>query len=202
MTKEPTYVENLRRITRADPISETLEAQEREMYASGSDRARAVLFGSLVETNLQRLIASKMRNDLNSADRKQLFEYEGAIGSFGSKILVAYALKFIGPLTRFDLQLIKLLRNEFAHSRMTFDFETPEVQKVCELFRIIKLPDSENPASFLIRERQNGMDWSLDETHPRTRFISACHSIAFRLKVGTVGVGPGDVVYTNDDPLP
>ena len=42
MTKEPTYVENLRRITRADPISETFEAQEREMYASGSDRARSL----------------------------------------------------------------------------------------------------------------------------------------------------------------
>jgi hypothetical protein len=51
------------------------------------------MFGSFVEVALERLLASVMRSDLNSKDRRQLFEYEGAVGSFSSKTIMAYALK-------------------------------------------------------------------------------------------------------------
>src|ERR1700732_1734443 len=100
MSNEPAYLRNLRNLMRADPTLAQLEALERELYASGNDRTTAVMLGSFVETNLQRLLASVMRDDLDSKDRKQLFEYEGAVGSFSSKIVVAYALKLIGSTTR------------------------------------------------------------------------------------------------------
>ena len=48
-----------------------------------------------MEVTLKSLLASKMRYNLNSTDRKQIFEYEGAAGSFSSKIIIAYAFKLI-----------------------------------------------------------------------------------------------------------
>ena len=87
MTDEPAYMRNLRAITRADPKLEHLEALEQELYASTSSRATVVMFGSFVETSLERLLASVLRENLNSRDRKQIFEYEGAMGTFSSKIV-------------------------------------------------------------------------------------------------------------------
>jgi hypothetical protein len=75
-----------------------------------------------LEANLERLLSKAMRQDLNSRDRRNLFEFEGAVGTFSSKIIVAYALRLIGPTTRGDLDLSRFLRNEFAHSRIRFGF--------------------------------------------------------------------------------
>jgi hypothetical protein len=115
MADEPTFIRQLRALTRAEPNFSHIEALEQELYASGSDRATAVMFGSFLEVNLERFLFKQMRPDLNSKDRRQLFEYEGALGTFSSKIVVAYALELIGPVTRADLDLIRFLRNEFAH---------------------------------------------------------------------------------------
>ena len=103
MADEPSYIKKLRTLTRADPEFKDLEAIEQELYASLSDRATAVMFGSFVETNLEQLLAKAMRSALNSKDRQKLFYYEGAVGTFASKIVVAYAFKLIGPITRGDL---------------------------------------------------------------------------------------------------
>jgi hypothetical protein len=208
MADEPAYIRNLRTLSRADPKIENLEALEHEMYTSGSDRARAVLLGSLVEDHLERLIASKMRDDLNSPDRKRLFEYDGVVSSFSSKIIIAYAMKFIGPITKFDLDLIRTLRNAFAHSRISFDFEAPEVRAVCDQLKPPDLPESVSPFPLLETWARYGnmpsedMRWAVDGTHPKTRFISTCHNAVVRMNIGRLGFRPGDFVYSNDDPLP
>jgi hypothetical protein len=184
---------------RADPTLAQLEALERELYASGNDRTTAVMLGSFVETNLQRLLASVMRDDLDSKDRKQLFEYEGAVSSFSSKIVVAYALKLIGSTTRSDLDLIRFLRNTFAHSRIHFDFDTPEVRAVCDQLKIVELPGSTIPHMYLHRIPDLNRD---DISDPKTRFISACHSLSYRMLVKRDGPKAGDYVFPNDDPVP
>jgi hypothetical protein len=199
MSNEPAYLRNLRNLMRADPTLAQLEALERELYASGSDRTTSVMLGSFVETNLQRLLASVMRDDLDSKDRRQLFEYEGAVGSFSSKIVVAYALKLIGPTTRSDLDLIRFLRNTFAHSRIPFDFDTPEVRAVCDQLKIVELPGSTIPHMYLHRIPDRNRD---DIADPKTRFISACHSLSYRMLVKRDGPKAGDYAFPNDDPVP
>ncbi len=79
------------------------------------------MFGSFVETALESLFRKVLREDLNSDDRGKIFGYDGSIGTFSSKIVVAYGLKLIGTTSRRDLDLIRVLRNEFAHSRMPFN---------------------------------------------------------------------------------
>lgn len=202
MADHPAYVKNLRVLTRAEPQFMHLEALEQELYASGSDRATAVMFGSFLETNLERLLSSTMRDDLNSKERRQLFEYEGAMGTFASKIIVAYAFKLIGPITRSDLDLIRFLRNEFAHSRMPFSFKTAEVRAVCDQLKIVDLQGSTIPHGYLNRVPQEELKWAIDRTDPKTRFITTCHHISYRILVAINGPREGDYAYPNDDPLP
>jgi hypothetical protein len=202
MADEPAYMRNLRAITRADPQLEHLEALERELYASTSSRATVVMFGSFVETSLERLLASVMRENLNSRDRKQLFEYEGAVGTFSSKIVMAYALKLIGRISRADLDIIRFLRNEFAHSRIPFDFDTPEVRAVCDKIKIVDLPPSTIPHGYIRRGQIGGFEAITDLANPKTRFITACHSLSYRILVKKGGFQAGDFVFPDDEPLP
>lgn len=172
------------------------------MYTSGSHRATAVLWGSFVETNLEKYIASKMRPDLKSDDRKQLFDYEGAVGTFASKIIVAYALTFIGPITRFDLNLIRILRNEFAHSRVPFNFESREARAVCDQLKLVDLPGSLSPFDPFDRSSRDGMEYAQDMTHPKTRFIYSCHNASYRMYVIREGVPRDRFTDLKDEPLP
>jgi hypothetical protein len=146
-------------------------------------------------THLERLLASVMRADLNAKDRARLFE-------FSSRIIVAYALKIIGPITRADLDLIRLLRNEFAHSRMPFDFKTPPVRAVCDQLKIVDQPGCNIPHGYLNRVSHGELAAASDITDPKTRFISTCHNISYRMLVKKDGPKAGDYVFPNDEPLP
>jgi hypothetical protein len=88
MADERGYIKNLKRFTRSNPQFNHIEAIEQELYGA-SDRAAAVMLGSMVETSLSRLLTKLFRSDLKSKDQRQIFEYEGALGSFASKIVMA-----------------------------------------------------------------------------------------------------------------
>jgi hypothetical protein len=193
MVDDPAYIRDLRALTRTEPDFSHLENLERELYVSGSDRATAVMLGSFLEVNLERLLSKQMRSDLNSKDRRQIFEYEGALGTLSSKIVVAYALKLIGPITKADLNLIRLLRNEFAHSRIPFNFTTPEVWTVCEKFPIVDLPGAVIPSGYLLRISRDEREGASKLTHPRTRFVTECHVLSYRMIMATHGPREGDL---------
>jgi hypothetical protein len=142
-----------------------------------------------------------MRKDLKSDERSKLFGFEGAVGTFSAKIIVAYAMKIIGPITYSDLNIIKLLRNEFAHSRVPFDFQTPQVIAVCNELQVPKLPDSNS--SFPLMTTNAPSRFGITGIPPSwTLFVSACHNIAYRLLVKRDGIRAGDFVFVNDEPLP
>lgn len=117
------------------------------------------------------------------------------LGTFSSKIIIAYAMKIIGPITHSDLNLIKELRNQFAHSRRPFDFRTPQVEAVCNNLKVPHLPDSNDSfKSRIIGADEKSKSWML--------FVSACHNIAYRMLVKREGPREGDFVFVNDEPLP
>ncbi len=199
MTKEPAYIKNFKSMWRTEPAQEHLYDIEHELYALGSDRATTIMFAAFVENHLERLLVSKMRS-LNSDDRQRLFDPErGPLGDFGAKIILAYALKGIGPITKYDLDLIRLLRNGCAHSRMHFTFETPEVRAVCEQFKLVTQSNIVIPADY----RRHGRSTDPTDTkHPKVIFICACHDISYRLSAAPFYPREGDTAFPNDDPLP
>lgn len=66
-----------------------------------------------------------------------MFEDDGApLRDFGSKIRLSYALGIIGAKAKADLDLIRHIRNTFAHSRAELTFELPEVADACALLTL------------------------------------------------------------------
>ncbi len=75
----PAAIKALRKFTRSDPVvndRETLEALEKELFNT-SDRVTAVMLGAYVETALEKLLSSRVRDNLNSNEQSKLFGFEG-----------------------------------------------------------------------------------------------------------------------------
>jgi hypothetical protein len=195
------YVRALKLFTRGDLQFLDLPLLELELYGP-NDRASAVLMASTVEAALTAYIGSKIRNDLNSDDRRLLFDQRGPLGTFSSKIIVAHALNWIGPITRNDLDLIRLLRNEFAHSRKSFGFTAPEVKAVCDHLQIPEQSGSYIPSGYSRGTSPEELAALSDITKPKTRFIVSSHSLAYRLIVARLGPRAGDIAFPDDNPVP
>jgi hypothetical protein len=89
-------------------------AMEQEFYL-GSDRAAVILQASNVEGILESLLQTKMRQPLSNDLRDRLFDGNGPLSTFSHKVMLGYALELYGPVFRHDLDLIRELRNGFAH---------------------------------------------------------------------------------------
>jgi hypothetical protein len=85
---------------------------------------------------------------------------------------------------------------------MPFDFKTPEVVSACDHFRIIDLPDSSLPFGYINLGPNREPKAATDRSDPKTRFISTCHNIAYRMQVKINGPRAGDHVFPNEDFLP
>lgn len=203
MANKPAFIRNFRELAKSDPKLEDLEALEAELYTPGNDRATAVLFGSFVDTSLERLLASKMRKDMNSEQRGAIFGLNGALGTFSSRIALAYGLALIGPISYGDLELIRELRNQFAHSRMTFNFDTSAVATVIAQLRLPDQPEAYVPSRYLQRFKDPAERKAASDIQgPRTRFIIACNELAHRMYIKINGFQAGDFVYENEETLP
>ncbi len=175
----PRYLKAFKDLLASSPGFADLPEIELESYGNKSDRAAVILQASIVENILQGTIEKKTR-PLSRDLRERLFEGNGPLSSFANKINVAYALGVFADVFRHDLDLIRELRNGFAHTRHPTTFSTPQVAEVC---RCLKLPDnlqlSVVPDSYYAYFLQK----VADQAHPRTRFTVACHTISAHLLV-------------------
>jgi len=182
MIEDRKYIRDLKAFTRADLTTADLPQLESEMYG-GSDRARVLMLGAIVEAFLQIFLIYHARPTLTNEDRRQLFDYNGPLGDFAAKLIIGYAFNWYGPETRNDLTLIRILRNKFAHSRRSFDLTSPSVADVCANLKSPARHGYVIPHTWIrIAEPTEGTNAS-DVNHPRTRFITACHIMAEGLLV-------------------
>jgi hypothetical protein len=180
VTRDRSYIKKLKEFTRGDLSFADLPLLEQEMYFS-SDRGCVLMLGSVVETALTELLKKRTEKPLDSDDRRRLFDYEGPLGTFASKILLARAMGFIDVVAYRDLDLIRQLRNEFAHSRRHFGFETPEVVAVCANLQTPDLPGTFIPFGYLSKVPDKDLKNARDKKHPKTRYLCACHSLAEKI---------------------
>jgi hypothetical protein len=171
------YIRELRAFTRGDLTLADLPQLEAEMYG-GNDRARVVMLGAMIEAFLEVFLRYRTRPTLNGNDRRQLFDFRGPLGDFASKILVGYAFNWYGPDTRNDLDLIRILRNEFAHSRKSFDLTTPEVASVCANLRMPTRYGMFIPSAWFRSVPPSEAENARNIDHARTRFVTTCHVLA------------------------
>jgi hypothetical protein len=199
MTADPAYIREFKAFAREDLTYHDLPSVEAELYGA-NDRARGVLLAAVTENALTIFVRHALRETLNSDDSRLLFDLNGPLGSFSAKILVSYAFKLFGPDTRHDLDLVRLLRNQYAHSRKSFTFEMAPVAKVCAHFRAPEAPGSFIPFGYLKSVMDEELPAAQDKKHPRTRYIMTCHTIADRLLRNSRPPLAGDMTPVPDLP--
>lgn len=198
MPQDPKYIEDFKAFARSDLNFIDLVILEKELFGE-NDRATAVMMASITEMAIQNLLIKRLRNDLNSDERRVLFGQRGPLSTFSDKINMAYAVGAIGPLTRDDLHLIRTLRNEFAHSRKSFRFETAQVAPVCHALKTPDLEAAIMPHGFLRDATVEEWNAKINLKDPRQRYIMACHTIATKAIIGAQALSS---VSTNETGLP
>jgi hypothetical protein len=179
MPREPQYIRDFKKFAAGDPVFGDLPKLEAEVYGT-NDRARSVMLAAIVETSLEIFLRRQTRPSLSTDDARLLFDFRGPLGDFSSKILVGYAFNFYGPNTRHDLDLVRTLRNGFAHARISFDFTTTAVAAVCTQLRAPDDPGAFIPHGWLSAVPHEDLGDASDKTHPRTRYIATCHILSER----------------------
>jgi hypothetical protein len=120
-----------------------------EMTKDG-DRGTAILGATFVESQLRELLILKMIK-LNKHDKDYLFDGMAPLSHFSAKIRVGYAFGCFGPITRYDLDVLREIRNAFAHSKRVIRFDMPIVAKQVRKFKCIaEMRDEKNPRNLFI----------------------------------------------------
>lgn len=187
----PGYLKAFKAFVETPPDFSHSLAMEQEFYL-GSDRAAVILQAANIERILESLLQTKMRQPLSSDLRDRMFDGNGPLSAFSHRIMLGFALNLYGPVYRHDLDLIRELRNGFAHVRLPMTLTTPEVAGMC---RHLQIPDIK--PCWLPKAYSEKFDLRIvtDDAHPRTRFTRACHTIALcLLDLGQALLGlPGGV---------
>jgi hypothetical protein len=109
-----------------------------ESYHGESERAAIVLAGSFVEHYIANFIKHFMVDD---PAVEEWFSGFGPFASFDQRISTAYAFRLVPPWMRKDLNLIKKIRNHFAHSPRLTSSDDP---KAASMF--LELSTAKDPA--------------------------------------------------------
>ena len=111
------------------------EAQILETLDHDSDRAVAVIVGSMVESRLQRALKVRMPQDKKAIDK--VFKYPGSLSSFAAKIDVAYLNGLVSKDAYEDLKRFKDIRNDFAHELDIRNFNSESIKIAADRLKLI-----------------------------------------------------------------
>jgi DNA-binding MltR family transcriptional regulator len=110
----------------------------RQEFEKETDRGAVILAASLFEINLESLLKTFLVPDISRSD--DLFEGATApLSNFSSKILMSYRLGLISKNFARDLNLVRRIRNEFAHNIHGCSFDHSSVKS-----RVNELAKSSN----------------------------------------------------------
>jgi hypothetical protein len=124
------WLDDLEKLKLRPPSKNVTKTIMNVMVGTSDDRTAALLPAALVDTSLIRPIAAAAR----PPNAQELRVSETLLSSdFSAKIKKAFAHGLIGPDTKKNLEVIKEVRNAFAHSLSEIEFATPEVERACAM---------------------------------------------------------------------
>lgn len=109
-------------------ISEINLASFTSQFINESDRAAAVLGAALLDERLKEVFYSRL-----SENQDILLKGSGPLCTFSSRINLAFALQWVDSDTAHDLEVIRKIRNNFAHNiDNDLSFQTPSIADSCK----------------------------------------------------------------------
>ncbi len=114
------------------PPIETLDAEDfTSKLAKETDRACAVLGAAWLDARLEELLRRRLKHDVD-----ELLRPGRALQSFSARIRLARSLCWIDEATGYDLDTIRTIRNDFAHSfDHSLGFESQSIAARCRTLR-------------------------------------------------------------------
>jgi hypothetical protein len=166
MTKAP--IRKLQELSKKAPTPEYQAEYVAQVSTEKNDRGAVLLIGSNLENMLESAIGRFLFYDRVS----KLFGQDKPLGSFRNKILIGYAMNLYGNDTFNNLEVVREIRNAFAHAKIPISFATPEVGAVCDLLNVVSLMEAHYKMEIPIGPAPlRGLD----------RFKHACHWMSSRL---------------------
>lgn len=141
-----------------------------------------MLCAAFLDHELEVLLRRFMRD---IKETNELFKQMQPLSTFSSKIKFAYVLGLIIPEAYHDLNLIRKIRNDFAHDRRAKSFTEPEIASRCQS---LKLPN-------LLGHRSSKEPRELFESATKMILgaIYTSHVFAHAEKRAPFGENPADV---------
>jgi mannitol operon repressor len=101
-------------------------------FRNESDRGAVLVASALLDEILETLLRGAMSNEPHIKKRciDPLFGPEAALATFASKMKIARAFGILADWMYEDLEIIRKIRNEFAHSHSSADFSNPNVVRL------------------------------------------------------------------------
>jgi hypothetical protein len=160
---------------------------------TASDRAAAIVATALVEDHLTTVLKGSLHQD--EKIQLDMFRGSGPLGSFSSKINLAFLTGLLSARACKELHTIREIRNEFAHKLGKLTFES---QRLRDLAMNLTLPDwydvtieipnaksGEKIKFSLVEESMREPNNKAGLKNPRTRFLITC-----RLFLGIFTLNP------------
>lgn len=112
-----------------------------------SDRAVAIIVGSMIEERLKRALLSNMERHKPIEER--MFQPSGPLGPFSAKIDLAFLMGLISAEAHRDLAIFKDVRNAFAHHLNIQDFRSQAIRDKTTNLKLVhsyvsELPDGQS----------------------------------------------------------
>jgi hypothetical protein len=169
-----------------------------EQIEFDSDRAAAIVAGSIAETRLEQALQSRLRPaDTFKLEEivRQLFRPSGALGPFSTKIDLAYLMRLLSDEAYKDLTNVKNIRNDFAHELDHDSFNVPSIRDRCSNFILVDrhvgpIPDTDLGATiaalFPRPSPYMGLpDYQQKLSDPRFRYAMTAQLISYALGEGS-----------------
>ena len=141
--------------------------QFRQALTSESDRGCALFAAAYLDVCLSDLLYVSLVENKNID--KDLFEGTAPLSNFSSRIKLAYYLGLISRSCRRDLDIVRGIRNDFAHKPEIISFETQSIRDRCKNL------------SFSYQEK---------DADPRSHFTAAVMRVLSHIHIATLTTTP------------
>ena len=159
-----------------------------ESFEKESDRGLALVAAVCFEAALERLLLARFycRTDKRAGLVNPLFDAFGPLSTFSAKIRVAYAIDLLQDWIAGDLDLVRKIRNEFAHNLESTTFHDARIAGM-----VNQLAGFAKAAEWLKRDSRGRFDIAKipHDKQSRFKFIWTCARIGALLEAKVITQG-------------
>jgi hypothetical protein len=159
----PSWIQALKDLIRETPTKAEYEKATAEMMDEKNDRKTVLIGATLIENILRHVIRNRLK-PLSQTEEENLFGRDAPLSGFSHLIRIGHAFGMFDDAINRDLHRLREIRNTFAHSVRTIDFQTPAVRAAIAGFTTAQTP------------YYTDLPWPID--HPHAQFVTAIGRLA------------------------